>query len=109
MTPNFTVAYLAPAPADEHPLAQAALVQALRPVVRSLSPISTARDRGQLDRAPASTRWAGWRATQAQVEQADGARHASVARAAELMCTQLLAERIRAADELASRPRLARS
>ena len=48
--------------------------------------------------------------TEAFTEQAraDAARHASVARAAELMCTQLLAERIRAADELASRPHLAR-
>ena len=36
------------------------------------------------------------------------ARHAAVARAAEVMCTQLLAERIRAADELASRPHLTR-
>src|SRR5579859_5793440 len=40
--------------------------------------------------------------------RADAARHAAVARAAELTCTQLLAERIRAADELASRPHLAR-
>ncbi|HEY1297011.1 MAG TPA: hypothetical protein VGJ60_28375 [Chloroflexota bacterium] len=40
--------------------------------------------------------------------RADAARHAAVARAAELACTQLLAERIRAADELASRPHLAR-
>src|SRR5712691_10444353 len=48
--------------------------------------------------------------TDAFTEQAraDAARHASVARAAELMCTQLLAERIRFADELASRPHLAR-
>ena len=48
--------------------------------------------------------------TDAFTEQArgDAARHASVARAAELMCTQLLAERIRAADELASRPHLSR-
>ena len=48
--------------------------------------------------------------TEAFTEQAraDAARHAAVARAAELMCTQLLAERIRAADELASRPHLAR-
>src|SRR5579859_3936778 len=48
--------------------------------------------------------------TEAFTEQAraDAARHASVARAAELTCTQLLAERIRAADELASRPHLAR-
>ena len=49
--------------------------------------------------------------TEAFTEQAraDAARHGSVARAAELMCTQLLAERIRAADELASRPHLARA
>jgi hypothetical protein len=40
--------------------------------------------------------------------RADAARHAAVARAAELTCTQLLAERVRAADELASRPHLAR-
>jgi hypothetical protein len=40
--------------------------------------------------------------------RADAARHAAVARAAELACTQLLAERVRAADELASRPHLAR-
>src|SRR5437899_9395749 len=40
--------------------------------------------------------------------RADASRHAAVARAAEMMCTQLLAERIRAADELASRPHLAR-
>src|SRR5207302_9303995 len=48
--------------------------------------------------------------TEAFTEQAraDAARHASVARAAELGCTQLLAERIRAADELAGRPHLAR-
>src|SRR5437899_1591398 len=48
--------------------------------------------------------------TEAFTEQAraDAARHAAVARAAELMCTQLLAERVRAADELASRPHLAR-
>ncbi len=35
--------------------------------------------------------------------------HAAAARAAELSCTQLLAERTRAADELASRPHLARA
>ncbi|MBV9356984.1 MAG: hypothetical protein JO023_15845 [Chloroflexi bacterium] len=48
--------------------------------------------------------------TEAFSEQAraDAARHAGVARAAELTCTRLLAERIRAADELASRPHLAR-
>jgi hypothetical protein len=48
--------------------------------------------------------------TEAFTEQARAAaaRHASVARAAELTCTQLLAERTRAADELASRPHLAR-
>jgi hypothetical protein len=48
--------------------------------------------------------------TEAFTEQAraDAARHAAVARAAELTCTQLVAERIRAADELASRPHLAR-
>jgi chromosome segregation ATPase len=48
--------------------------------------------------------------TEAFTEQAraDAARHAAVARAAELACTQLLAERTRAADELASRPHLAR-
>src|SRR5579859_436191 len=48
--------------------------------------------------------------TEAFTEQAraDAARHAAVARAAELACTQLLAERVRAADELASRPHLAR-
>ena len=48
--------------------------------------------------------------TEAFTEQAraDAARHAAVARAAELTCTQLLAERVRAADELASRPHLAR-
>ena len=40
--------------------------------------------------------------------RAEAARHAAVARAAELMCTQLLAERTRAAEELASRPHLAR-
>src|SRR5216683_7530870 len=48
--------------------------------------------------------------TEAFTEQAraDAARHAAVARAAELTCTQLLAERTRAADELASSPHLAR-
>ncbi len=48
--------------------------------------------------------------TEAFTEQAraDAARHAAVARAAELTFTQLLAERVRAADELASRPYLAR-
>src|SRR5919202_3361501 len=48
--------------------------------------------------------------TEAFTEQAraDAARHAAVARAAELTCTQLLAERTRAADELAGRPHLAR-
>jgi len=35
--------------------------------------------------------------------------HAAAARAAELSCTQLLAERTRTADELASRPHLARA
>jgi hypothetical protein len=48
--------------------------------------------------------------TEAFTEQAraEAARHAAVARAAELTCAQLLAERTRAADELASRPHLAR-
>jgi len=48
--------------------------------------------------------------TEAFTEQAraEAARHAAVARTAELMCTQLLAERTRAAEELASRPHLAR-
>ena len=40
--------------------------------------------------------------------RAEAARHAAGARAAELACTQVLAQRIRAADELASRPHLAR-
>jgi hypothetical protein len=40
--------------------------------------------------------------------RAEAARHAADARAAELACTQVLAQRIRAADELASRPHLAR-
>src|SRR5438128_2487744 len=40
--------------------------------------------------------------------RAQAARHAAVARAAELACAELLAERTRAADELASRPHLAR-
>lgn len=40
--------------------------------------------------------------------RARAAQHAATARAAELACAQLLAERIRAADELASRPHLAR-
>jgi len=40
--------------------------------------------------------------------RAQAVRHAAVARAAELACAALLAERTRAADELASRPHLAR-
>src|SRR5919202_3898157 len=40
--------------------------------------------------------------------RAQAAQHAAVARAAELACAELLAERRRAADELASRPHLAR-
>jgi hypothetical protein len=40
--------------------------------------------------------------------RAQAAQHAAVARAAELACAELLAERTRAADELASRPHLAR-
>jgi hypothetical protein len=40
--------------------------------------------------------------------RAGAARHAAVARTAELACAELLAERTRAADELASRPHLAR-
>src|SRR5438067_4493745 len=40
--------------------------------------------------------------------RAQAAQHAALARAAELACTQLLAERTRAAEELASRPHLAR-
>ncbi len=48
--------------------------------------------------------------TEAFTEQAraEATRHAAVARTAELMCTQLLAERTRAGEELASRPHLAR-
>ncbi len=41
--------------------------------------------------------------------RAQAAQHAALARAAELSCTQLLAERSRAADELASQPYLARA
>ena len=41
--------------------------------------------------------------------RAQAAQHAALARAAELACTQLLAERTRAAEELASRPHLARA
>jgi hypothetical protein len=41
--------------------------------------------------------------------RAKAAQHAAVARAAELSCTQLLAERTRVAEELASRPHLARA
>src|SRR5258708_15223117 len=40
--------------------------------------------------------------------RAQAAQHTAVARAAELSCTQLLAELTRAAEELASRPHLAR-
>src|SRR5262249_41402651 len=40
--------------------------------------------------------------------RAQAARNAAVARTAELACAELLAERTRAADELASRPYLAR-
>jgi hypothetical protein len=40
--------------------------------------------------------------------RAQAARNAAVARAAELACAELLAERTRAADQLASRPHLAR-
>jgi len=43
-----------------------------------------------------------------EAARAEAARHAAVARAAELACAELLAERTRAADELASRPHLAR-
>ena len=43
-----------------------------------------------------------------EAARADAARHVAVARAAELTCTQLLAARVRAADELVSRPHLAR-
>jgi hypothetical protein len=38
----------------------------------------------------------------------EAARHAAAARSTELLCTQLLAVRVRAAEELASRPHLAR-
>jgi hypothetical protein len=38
----------------------------------------------------------------------EAARHAAAARSTELLCTHLLAERVRAAEELASRPHLAR-
>jgi hypothetical protein len=41
--------------------------------------------------------------------RAQAAQHAAVARTAELSCTQLLAERTRVADELASRPHVARA
>jgi hypothetical protein len=41
--------------------------------------------------------------------RAHAAQHATVARTAELGCTQLLAERTRVADELASRPHVARA
>src|ERR687885_1237881 len=41
--------------------------------------------------------------------RAQAAQHAVLARAAELACTQLLAERTRAAEELTSRPHLARA
>jgi hypothetical protein len=73
-----------------------------------------AAERQQAERALAEARnvrtTAELLVTEAFTEQAraDAARHAAVARAAELMCTQLLAERIRVADELASRPHLAR-
>jgi len=73
-----------------------------------------AAERQQAERALAEARsvraTAELLVTEAFTEQAraDAARHAAVARAAELTCTQLLAERIRAADELASRPHLAR-
>ncbi|MBV9543868.1 MAG: hypothetical protein JOY61_05780 [Chloroflexi bacterium] len=40
--------------------------------------------------------------------RAQAAQHAAAARAAELACTQVLAQRIRSADELSSRPHLAR-
>jgi hypothetical protein len=73
-----------------------------------------AAERQQAERALAEARSV--RATaellvaEAFTEQArvDAARHAVVARAAELTCTQLLAECICAADELVSRPHLAR-
>ena len=73
-----------------------------------------AAERHQAERALAEARSVRTTAellvTEAFSEQARAAaaRHAGVARAAELTCTQLLAERIRAADELASRPHLAR-
>ena len=75
-----------------------------------------AAERQQAERALAEARsvraTAELLVTEAFTEQAraDAARHAAVARAAELTCTQLslLAERVRAADELASRPHLAR-
>jgi hypothetical protein len=41
--------------------------------------------------------------------RAQAAQHAAVVRAAELSCTQFLAERTRVADELASRPHMARA
>jgi hypothetical protein len=41
--------------------------------------------------------------------RAQAAQHAALARAAELACTQLLAERTRAAEELTGRPHLARA
>src|SRR5216683_2992713 len=75
---------------------------------------SLAAERKETERALADARrvraTAELLVTEAFTEQAraDAARHAAVARAAELTCTQLLAERIRAADELASRPHLAR-
>jgi hypothetical protein len=75
---------------------------------------SLAAERKETERALADARrvraTAELLVTEAFTEQAraDAARHAAVARAAELACTQLLAERIRAADELASRPHLAR-
>ncbi len=75
---------------------------------------SLAAERKEAERALAAARrvraTAELLVTEAFTEQAraDAARHAAVARAAELTCTQLLAERIRAADELASRPHLAR-
>src|SRR5579859_7682395 len=75
---------------------------------------SLAAERKEAERALADARrvraTAELLVTEAFTEQAraDAARHSAVARAAELACTQLLAERVRAADELASRPHLAR-
>jgi hypothetical protein len=73
-----------------------------------------AAEREQAERALAEARsvraTAELLVTEAFTEEAraEAARHTAVARAAELACTRLLAERIRAADELSNRPNLAR-